>query len=251
MRSACSLLMALSIGAVAFAQSIDNAPPAPQPTYQIELVVLEGKGVETLTLPSRSTNANALARDAESRRIFPSPDYAPRDLDGGAAGKESARTEDSKLDGLAALRRLAGAGRNVLAAPKLAVRPGQPAKIQIQSEQTFTYLVPLGDNKFESKRTGPHKLGIDLDLQVDEIEGQSDYVELSSLQIEVAGLDGREPVEGLDLAVGRPIISTRSLKTSTKMRINEVRLVPIPSGPETEVVLAILIHRISASRFGP
>jgi hypothetical protein len=60
-------------------------------------------------------------------------------------------------------------------------------------------------------------------------------------------LDGHEPVEGLDLEVGKPIIATRSLKTTAKMKLGATRLIPIPSGPKTQAALLLRISRIDSA----
>jgi hypothetical protein len=63
------------------------------------------------------------------------------------------------------------------------------------------------------------------------------------LEIETTTLDGREPVKGLDLDAGKPIIASRSLKTTVRMILGVTRIIPIPSGPETEAALLVRINR--------
>lgn len=58
-----------------------------------------------------------------------------------------------------------------------------------------------------------------------------------------SALDGREPVEGLDLDVGKPIVATRSLKTTATMKLGATREIAIPSGPKTQAVLLLRINR--------
>ena len=82
-------------------------------------------------------------------------------------------------------------------------------------------------------------------LAVQPVEGDDTFVELSPLEIEITALDGREPVAGLDLDVGKPIISTRSLKTTAKMKLGATRLIAIPSGPKTQAALLLRIKRAS------
>jgi hypothetical protein len=44
--------------------------------------------------------------------------------------------------------------------------------------------------------------------KVEPVAGEADCVD-TSLEIETTTLDGREPVKGLDLDVGKPIIASR------------------------------------------
>jgi hypothetical protein len=136
-------------------------------------------------------------------------------------------------------------GVSVLAAPKLAVVAGRSGVIQIQTEQVFTYLEPLGEGKFQAKHTTPTELGMKFVLGVKPVTGDAQAVQVSPLEIELAVLDGREPVEGLDLDVGKPIIATRSLKTTAKLKLGDKRIIPIPSGPTKHAALLLRINRIA------
>jgi hypothetical protein len=139
----------------------------------------------------------------------------------------------------------------VLAAPKLAVVAGRSGVVQIQNVQIFTYLEPLGDAKFQARHTDPAELGMKFVLGVEPVEGDTQAVEVSPLEIQLSVLDGREPVEGLDLDVGKPIIATRSLKTTAKMKLGATRLIPIPSGPKTQAALLLRINRVDTADLQP
>ena len=131
----------------------------------------------------------------------------------------------------------------VLAAPKLAVPLKRPATVQIGTEQFFSYLVPLGHGKFEAKHTAAQELGMKFTLELQPVEGDDKVVEISPLEVQLSVLDGREPVEGLDLEVGKPIIATRSLKTSATMKLGATRMIELPSGPKTQAVLLLRVKR--------
>jgi hypothetical protein len=142
-------------------------------------------------------------------------------------------------------------GVTVLAAPKLAVVAGRSGVIHIQTQQIFSYLEPLGDGEFKAKHTDPTELGMKFVLGVQPIESDERSVELSPLEIQLAVLDGREPVDGLDLDVGKPIVATRSLKTTAKIKLGVTRMIPIPSGPKTQAALLLRINRIDPADLPP
>jgi hypothetical protein len=78
--------------------------------------------------------------------------------------------------------------------------------------------------------------------KVEPVAGEADCVD-TSLEIETTTLDGREPVKGLDLDAGKPIIASRSLKTTVRLNLGVTRAFPIQSGPATEAALLLRIKR--------
>ena len=132
-------------------------------------------------------------------------------------------------------------GRTVQA-PKMLVRSKTSAYLGLENPQRFSYLEPLGDDNFRHKRTDVKKLGMKFTIAPQPIEGDENSVELS-VDIETTTLDGREAVEGLDLNAGKPIIATRSLKTTARMKLGVTRTIVIPSGPTTQAVLLLRVNR--------
>jgi hypothetical protein len=115
----------------------------------------------------------------------------------------------------------------------------------MQTRQVFTFLVPLGNGKFEARQSAAHELGLKFTLQVQGVEGDDGLVDVAPLEIYISSLDGREPVEGLDLDVGKPIVATRSLKTTARMKLGATRIIAIPSGPTTQAVLLLRVGRLN------
>ncbi|HET6880736.1 MAG TPA: hypothetical protein VFI31_11310, partial [Pirellulales bacterium] len=58
-----------------------------------------------------------------------------------------------------------------------------------------------------------------------------------------ATLDGREPITGLDLDAGKPIISKRSVETTARCVLGTPRCVPISTIPGRQTVLLVRISR--------
>jgi hypothetical protein len=246
--------------------------------FTIEIKVLEGRGLlqdvpPDATSPIVAAGPASRGYDPRSRiappvpagAILPNPVASPDSNDHRSRSGANKPDEDLQLaPPVAATRathsersRSKGAdlwddaqrnpGITVLAAPKLATVAGRSGVVQIQTEQIFTYLEPLGDGKYQAKHTDPTELGMKFVLGVQPVEGDAQAVEVSPLEIQLSVLDGREPVEGLDLDVGKPIIATRSLKTTAKMKLGDTRMIPIPSGPKTQAALLLRIIRIRSS----
>jgi hypothetical protein len=133
-----------------------------------------------------------------------------------------------------------GPGMKVLAEPIVATIFGRPVSVGLQGQQSFSYLVPLGEGRFEAKDTDPLELGMRFTLVVQ--PGDVESFELEQLEAELTALDGREAVAGLDLDVGKPIITTRSLKTSGRLKLGAARVIALPTGPNREAVLVLRVR---------
>jgi hypothetical protein len=59
-----------------------------------------------------------------------------------------------------------GPGMKVLAEPIVATIFGRPVSVGLQGQQSFSYLVPLGEGRFEAKDTDPLELGMRFTLVV-------------------------------------------------------------------------------------
>ncbi len=127
-------------------------------------------------------------------------------------------------------------------APRIVVPAKRSAFVELRNPQSFSYLEPLGNDNFHLRRTDKEKLGMRFTAKVEPVAGEADRVD-TSLEIETTTLDGREPVKGLDLDVGKPIVASRSLKTTARIVLGSTRLIPIPSGPATEAALLLRIKR--------
>lgn len=257
-----------------------SIPPSEGPIYKIELMIVEGLGVSLdqmssaprdLVLPSpsetRATFADPLEGDAALARST-SPQTIAEALQSDQAGDlarsisalDSVSGEiispaprlTSKDDKWEALRDEIASDpqARIISAPTLSVIEKQEATVYVASQAVFEYLVPLGDKTFEARNTEPQELGIRLSLVVNPAD-EEEAVVLSPLQVEVTSLDGREPVKGLGLDVGKPIVSTRSIKTSLPIRFGEERMLPIPSGPNKAAVVILRVERVDPKALNP
>jgi len=201
------------------------APPAPEP----------GMTERTRAEPSPPADRPAEPRDlpAGSPRpvpraaVRPSPedDGPPRPPAGGDRLWESLRSHPSAT---------------VLAAPRVLVTGGATATIQTMTRQTFQYLEPQGEDAFRLVTTSPKELGVEITVTVLRGEGGGDVFRLAPLEAKSTTMDGREPIPGVNLDAGRPIINSRSVRIETRVSAGQVRLIPLPSeGRLTAVALRV------------
>jgi hypothetical protein len=228
-------------------QNSDGGPDgqaASESVYVIEMRVLEGTGLNEDGSKRRAANlprgVRARKSDAAPGNTAVLPQPSPTLKATPPVATATTSSDDDLWD--ECLRK---PSITVLAAPKVTLDSKQPATVQIQTEAMFTYLQPLGDGKFEAKQSGVHELGMKFTIQVQPIAGEDEFVDVAPLEIQISSLDGREPVEGLDLDVGKPIVATRSLKTTAKMKLGAVRLIAIPSGPSTQAALLLRVSRLN------
>lgn len=134
-------------------------------------------------------------------------------------------------------------GLITLAEPALITVENRPASFSVRNKKSFQYLVPDGSDRFRMLKTPPHELGITVELTIRTIPGEPDAVELAPLKISQATLDGREPIAGLDLDVGKPIISKRSVETTARCVLGTPRCVPISTIPGRQTLLLVRVSR--------
>lgn len=142
---------------------------------------------------------------------------------------------------------------DILSRPQIRALLGQSAKVHIGAEQPrISYLVRTGTKSFEVRESaGESPLGLTIDLTARAVD-DSDKIEISPLSISTTTLDGREPVPGLDLDVGKPIVSTRTLKTSmTLVDGADSSGIALPGPPGRQPVLFLSVRRVNPGAIQP
>lgn len=130
-----------------------------------------------------------------------------------------------------------------LAEPRLITVENRPASFAINNKRSFDYLVSEGEGRFRAEKTPPHDLGLSVELTVRTLAGEPDAIELAPLKISQATLDGREPIDGLDLDAGKPIISKRSVETNARCTLGQARCVPIATTPGRQALMLLRVTR--------
>jgi hypothetical protein len=137
-----------------------------------------------------------------------------------------------------------------LAQPKLAVLANQQAVISLVSPRELPYLVRENADTFKLMRTEPKELGVEIKLTLSPVKGEADQIEIAPLEFSVTTLDRREKIDGLDLDVGKPVVSTRKLQTSATMKLGKVYETIIPSPPQKVALLLMRVERIEQFKTG-
>jgi hypothetical protein len=132
-------------------------------------------------------------------------------------------------------------GVKVLAAPKVLVMPRESITVDIAASQSFTYLESEGPGRYVARQSEPQKLGMKISVKADPSPDDASVV-LCRLECETSALVGREPVKGLDLDVGRPIVSSWSLKTTAAAKLRTPVVVFLPSGPNRTCLLTLVVN---------
>lgn len=109
-------------------------------------------------------------------------------------------------------------GLDVLAAPRVTVRAGQEAAIRIGTTGPH-YFVPTQEGTYRHMRV-EEDIGTDLKVIADTVPGDPDRAALS-LDFCLREIVGREPLPGVDLDVGPPIVHSRKVKTTVTARLGD------------------------------
>jgi hypothetical protein len=222
--------------------------------YKIEMKLVEGKGASgnDFERPTRQSDSQPETprrplRDVVGRSIAPPATRSEKDSIGSNAGGnlpahdlQPTRSRGEPEDIWATFSQ--DPHLKTIMVPRILVPAKQTACVELRNPQSFSYLEPMGNDNYHLRRTDKEQLGMRFTAKVQPVEGEADCVD-TALEIETTTLDGREPVKGLDLDAGKPIIASRSLKTTVRMILGVTRIIPIPSGPETEAALLVRINR--------
>lgn len=102
-------------------------------------------------------------------------------------------------------------GFETIAAPRIMTLDGRAAEIRIGSEGPIAYLEDAGEGLYRKATLDqPTGLALSVTPEIDR-EGR---VKLNNLKIESCVVEDREPVPGLDLPVGKPVLHTQRFRST-------------------------------------
>jgi hypothetical protein len=142
---------------------------------------------------------------------------------------------------------------DVLSRPEISTVMGQTSTIQISAAPSrIPYLVRTGEKTFEMREDTPGSpLGIKIQFTVQPLPADLDQVSVSPMKISTTTIDGREPIAYVDLDIGKPIVSTRTLETSiTLVNGAELSGVVLPAPAGRQPVLFVRAQRVREPRPG-
>lgn len=161
-----------------------------------------------------------------------------------ATGSSSGRESDWLKSQLQTMKTYADV--EVLSRPHVKSPLGQAAEIQVSCEPPqIAYLVRTGDKTFELREAAAQPtLGVTISLTAQSDAENPGQIEILPLKASTTTFDGREPVPGVDLDIGKPIISTRSLETSIRMTDGgETSGIVLPGPSGRNAVLFLRVRR--------
>jgi hypothetical protein len=171
---------------------------------------------------------------------------------GGSDAAKSARRTKSAAQQIELLEKYAEV--TLLSVPKITSHLGQSTNIRVYTSSTtnhLPYFVRTGETTFELKYSEPSPLGIMMDLTARSAPNERDLINIAPLKISITTLDGREPVPGVDLEIGKPFVSTRTLETSLSLFDGLDATGIVLPGPEgRQPVLLITAQRMREPRPG-
>jgi hypothetical protein len=142
---------------------------------------------------------------------------------------------------------------DVLSRPEISTVMGQTSTIFISAAPTpIPYLVRTGEKTFEMREATPGSpLGIKIQFTVQPLPADLDQLSVSPMKISTTTIDGREPIAYVDLDIGKPIVSTRTLETSiTLVNGAELSGVVLPAPAGRQPVLFVRAQRVREPRPG-
>jgi hypothetical protein len=139
--------------------------------------------------------------------------------------------------------------------PGIKLRLGRVAGLQMGlgvTNNQLSYLVRTGEKTFELQHLSAdaqNTLGLKIDLTPRAVPSDPELINIAPLKISFTTVDGREPIPGVDLEIGKPVISTRTLETSFTLVDGGDAIGIVLPGPEgRQPILFLTVHRVAAAQ---
>jgi len=138
--------------------------------------------------------------------------------------------------------------------PKLRTRLGRTTGLKMGFGVTSTqlhYMVRTGEKTFELQSLPAealNSLGLTIDLIPQAVPNDPELIAISPLKVTFATVDGHEPVPGVELEIGKPVISTRKLETSLIVVYGDAMCIVLPGPEERQPILFITVHRVGKTQ---
>ncbi len=133
-------------------------------------------------------------------------------------------------------------GYKVLSTPRLFVLVGDAAAMTMGS--TVPYMVQTEDGCLELRHTDDADEGISVRVLVEKADDH--LVTFESVRMKLSMVTGRQPIEGVPFAVGRPIIRAMEISSALSLSPGHTALVSFPRvGKDSPLILATISARLS------
>lgn len=132
----------------------------------------------------------------------------------------------------------------ILAGPRLLLLLGQDASAEVG--RSVPYLVPEPDKRLRVEwLEGAEREGATVTIRADHI--RDDGVRFEKIELQMKTIARREPIQGLDLDVGKPIMETRQTQLSNTLAADKVAIIPLPQREDEPPILVFMTARPQAA----
>jgi hypothetical protein len=130
----------------------------------------------------------------------------------------------------------------VIAEPILSTVEGRPAHLLLQGGEV-EYFVSDGEGKFRVEKIKDES-GVEVRLAVADAKAENDSqnVTVDPFRIRITTLDHREPIEGLALAVGKPVFRTFEWDATLTCRPGQINAFTLDSPRQGRILVVVRLE---------
>lgn len=137
-------------------------------------------------------------------------------------------------------RRTAAPPWEIVTAPRVLVAIGQSASISVG--RPIPYLKQQSDSCLAVETDDSLFEGVSLTLTA--TRANEEGVRFERMRLKVSRAVGRQPLEGVPLDVGRPIIDTRETELNNTLPAGSIAIIPLPQGDGEPPLLVFMTARV-------
>jgi hypothetical protein len=241
-RSLASCLASISIAPVMLAQGA--APPAPaEVSAEADAVLIE---IRVMELDLDAVASNVVTFSGEALEFQHGPDGSSPTIITGPEARIEIGEQEWSLDTLELVTENPDARNPVLAserpmtsisAPRILTRIGQAASIAVGKQ--IPYLERDADGHLQVRTDEDSFEGVRVTVEPEPHDGEG--VSIKRLRVHFGLLAGREPLDGVPLEVGKPIMSSVAITGSVTIPPGHVAVIPMPTwDSELDPILVLI-----------
>lgn len=143
-------------------------------------------------------------------------------------------------------------GMTLLSRPNMVTELGVAASTKMGQSISLPYLERIDAETFKLRHTPAGHLGIDISVTpklgitvTDYSNNETNHVFiLSPIVLSVSAIDGREKVDGVDLPIGKPIVTRRTIETSLTLEEGEPGIIALPVAEGKHVFMIVFVRQV-------
>ena len=138
-------------------------------------------------------------------------------------------------------------GVKVLASPTLVTTAGRAANFSAKSPRKVQYFQRLKPDRFEASDgrfvLKDEKVETGISVKATVQPADDGHVRLKPLTVSVTAIKGREPIPGVTLPVGKPVLTTTSISTSVLAKLGKSSVISIDSPRGGRVLISVRVSQ--------